>query len=205
MPDNVAAWILESRAQFVVKEAPYTKPQPKEVVIEAHAVAANPLDHKVRAIGETRCHRLMFGQLQDNDPIPNFPIKYPTVFGSDVAGVVVEVGPEVKDVAVGDRVMAHQPPAGPPWIGAYQQYVVSTGAGVIPIPAHVSFAEAAVLPLSCDTALTGLYHEEFLGLQMPSRQANSVDTTLLGTLAVNLPSPSLGHEQLLTRAGCCRY
>jgi len=39
---NSGVWLLESGGQFVVKEAPFSKPGDDEVLIQNRAVAINP-------------------------------------------------------------------------------------------------------------------------------------------------------------------
>jgi NADPH:quinone reductase-like Zn-dependent oxidoreductase len=165
MPQNTAAWIMGSRERITVKEASYTSPNPNEVVIETAAVAMNPLDIK----------------LQDFDPIPTFPIAYPSIFGSDVAGTVVEIGTNVTSCKVGDRVMAHcfGFAIGRPEASAFQKYCITPEVVVVPIPDHVDFKDAAVLPLSCDSAMAGLFLDSHLGLQLPSVNATKKDETLI--------------------------
>lgn len=88
MISNAAAWITGPKSHpFVVKEAHYVSPGPREVVIENSAVAMNPADHKI----------------QDYDSLPN--MKYPTILGCDIAGTVVEVGEQVEGLMVGHRVI----------------------------------------------------------------------------------------------------
>ena len=66
----------------------------------------------------------------------------PSIMGYSDAGVVAAVGDDVKDVAVGDRVVAVAPHA---------EYVVgvpgTSDARIIPLPDDVSFEEATFLPL----------------------------------------------------------
>lgn len=87
-PHNQAAWLEEIQKPLRVKEAPYNHPGPKEIVIKNMAVAINPAD------------------VQQRDPgvlVPN----YPHIAGCDVAGLVEEVGSEVKSFKRGDRVIRH--------------------------------------------------------------------------------------------------
>ena len=69
--------------------------------------------------------------------------------GSEGAGVVLEVGPDVSLVAVGDRVMGLFP-------AAFGPVVVTDQRTVIRIPAGLSFAEAAGIPVVFLTAYYGL-------------------------------------------------
>ncbi|TVR60374.1 MAG: SDR family NAD(P)-dependent oxidoreductase, partial [Gemmatimonadales bacterium] len=69
--------------------------------------------------------------------------------GMECAGEVVEVGPGVTDPAPGDRVMAFA-------ASAFAREVVTDAATVAPIPAHVSFHQAATLPIPFFTAYYAL-------------------------------------------------
>lgn len=88
-PKNVAAWALKPKQRpFVVSKADYTSPPKDHVAIQVIDVAVNPIDWL----------------MQDNDV---FGLKYPTVFGLDVAGAVVELGEGVDDFRIGQRVIAY--------------------------------------------------------------------------------------------------
>jgi NADPH:quinone reductase-like Zn-dependent oxidoreductase len=81
---------------------------------------------------------------------PDAP-KPPAVVGYEVAGVVDAVGAGVTRVHPGDRVMALTR------FGGYATSVVAPEASVFPVPAGVSDAEAAALPVNYLTALVALY------------------------------------------------
>lgn len=88
-PQNRAAWIPAKKAiPFKVFDAPYTSPGRGQVVVKNTAAAINPFDWALQYTG----------------PIVAGHIKYPFIFGTDVAGEVVEIGPGVTRFAVGDRV-----------------------------------------------------------------------------------------------------
>ena len=93
----------------------------------------------------------------------------PTVPLSDGAGEVVAVGTDVQRVRVGDRVCAtfflgwnDGPPPGPrpargvPAEGMLAEYAVLDEQDAVPIPASLSFEEAATLPCAAVTAWHGL-------------------------------------------------
>ena len=95
----------------------------------------------------------------------------PGVLGSDGAGIVSELGPRVSDLAVGAEVVinpslhwpAHQPFPGPefevlgrPTDGTLAGAVVVPRENVFRKPAHLSFEQAAALPLSTLTAWRAL-------------------------------------------------
>ncbi|GKT82557.1 zinc-binding dehydrogenase family superfamily [Colletotrichum tofieldiae] len=91
-PQNYAAWQLAPKAPSLeVKEAPYTPPAASEILIRNHAVAVNPVEPALQSLGPDL-----------------FPwVTYPQIFGNDIAGEVVEVGPGVDAFKPGDRVVAH--------------------------------------------------------------------------------------------------
>jgi NADPH:quinone reductase-like Zn-dependent oxidoreductase len=72
------------------------------------------------------------------------------VRGRDVAGVVEAVGDDVTDLAPGDAVF------GTSVTGAFAEYVAVPANRVVRKPAGVSFAQAAVVPVSACTALRAL-------------------------------------------------
>ena len=90
-PKNVAAWqIKKGERPLVVSNADYVSPPKDHVTIKVVDVAVNPIDWI----------------LQD-DPPKGFDITYPAIFGRDVAGEILEVGEDVKDFRVGQRVIAY--------------------------------------------------------------------------------------------------
>src|SRR4051794_39889914 len=65
----------------------------------------------------------------------------PYIMGFEAAGVVVEVGSEVSETRVGDRVAAIAAS------GGYAQYATAEAAACIPIPDNISYMEATTIPI----------------------------------------------------------
>lgn len=87
MASNQAAWLDGKDAHPLgVRAAEMPKPGPHEVVVRNHALAINPLDWK----------------MQEGLHVES----YPTIMGTDIAGEIHEVGSEVKNFKIGDRVLA---------------------------------------------------------------------------------------------------
>ena len=101
-------------------------------------------------------------------------IKLPLVPLSDGAGEVVEVGPGVTRFAPGDRVAAifmqcwiagapreeyARSALGGAIDGMLAEYVALDQEGLVPIPAHLSYEEAATLPCAAVTAWNALFAE----------------------------------------------
>ncbi|KUJ23690.1 GroES-like protein [Mollisia scopiformis] len=165
-PTNKAAWLLTyENPSLVVKEAPYTFPSTNQIVVRAHAVSINPVDAAIPFRGAVV-----------------FPwLKLPFILGSDISGEIVELGPGVENLKVGDRVVGqclawqHNNPVE----GAYQEYVVMQQNMVCKIPDEIPYEEAAVLPLCLATAACGLFEKRFLGLEFPSFEPREQGKTVM--------------------------
>ncbi|TDC79825.1 NADP-dependent oxidoreductase [Streptomyces hainanensis] len=103
-----------------------------EVLVRVHAAGVNPVDWKVRA----GMHRSFL------------PLVLPAVLGREVAGVVVRTGPEVVDLAVGDRVFG----ATVGGSGGYAELALLPAGRSAPMPAGATFPDAAALPVAAATA-----------------------------------------------------
>ncbi|KAF2108887.1 chaperonin 10-like protein [Lophiotrema nucula] len=149
MPSNKAAYLLAAKSPFEFHPAPLTQPKPHQLLIRTRAIALNPIDAKV--------HRLAF-----------FPLTYPVILGQDVAGEVVEIGPDVSRFKVGERVFGLA--AGSydePEQKAFQEFVVLREDLAARVPEGMSWERAVVLPLGVCTATAGLFLEQHLGLKLP--------------------------------------
>lgn len=133
-------------------------------------------------------------------------VKYPAILGSDVAGVVEEVGEDVTAFKKGDRVvgaaLALDPAYNKASEGGFQEYVVLHTHMASKIPDHISFAEASVIPMGISTAACGLFQKDFLGLDLPTSSQKDTAKTK-GILIIWGGSTSVGCNaiQLATAAG----
>jgi NADPH:quinone reductase len=116
-------------------DLPQPSPGPNQLLVRVHAAGVNPIDYKLRKTGA-----LGFG-----------PGK---VLGFDAAGIVEEAGPGVADFQPGDRVF-YSPDFSLP--GAYAQFNLVRADLVAPMPAGLSFEQAAAIPLAGMTAWDGLF------------------------------------------------
>ncbi|MBE7179693.1 MAG: zinc-binding alcohol dehydrogenase family protein, partial [Terriglobus roseus] len=132
-----------------------------------------------------------------------------TILGEDAAGKVVEVGSKLKHkFHVGQRIMAHTLGIGQgSAFGGFQMYPVVNPATAAAIPDDVSFAEAAVLPLSISTAAAGLFTKVALRLVCPTPESATAEPPLKSkqkaTVLVWGGSSSVGSSciQLAAAAG----
>jgi NADPH:quinone reductase-like Zn-dependent oxidoreductase len=164
---NAAAWLNTKQSPLEVGPAPYTAPKADEIVVRNRAVAINPMDWIKQVAGD-----FLFNW-----------IKYGFILGSDSAGEVVEVGSAVTRFKVGDRVLGHavgtDPKRNSAAEGSFQTYTVLLERMASPIPAAMSYEDAAVLPLGLSTAACGLFEKDQLALDYPSASPTPKGRTLL--------------------------
>lgn len=121
---------------------PIPKPGPGEVLIKVVASGTNPKDWK-------------FPEWFDRFNGTNT--------GDDIAGYVHEIGDDVFEFKVGDRVAAFHDYMTPH--GSFAEYAIGRAHTIFHIPPHVSFEEAATIPLAAATASLALFAR--LGLPEP--------------------------------------
>lgn len=109
------------------------KPDSSSILLRVKAAGVNPVDTYIRA-----------GAYARTPSLPYIP-------GSDCAGVVEEVGSEVKGFKKGDRVFA-----GGVSSGSYAEYAVASADKVYPLSAELSFEQGAALPVPYFTAYRAL-------------------------------------------------
>ena len=120
------------------EDAPRPRVKNGEVLIRVHAAGVNPLDCKVRAGDLTKF-------------IQN---KLPLIPGSDVSGVVAEVGAGASQFKKGDEVFAM---ADPTRDGAYADYIAIHATAIGLKPKSLHHVRAAATPVSVLTAWRSLF------------------------------------------------
>ena len=125
----------------VLAEADLPKPEiqrPGDVLVRLEAAGVNPVDTKVRSKGVM------------------LPDTLTAVLGCDGAGVVEEVGDEVRRFSPGDAVwFCHGGLGGPH--GNYAEHIVVDESVAQPMPSSLDFVHAAAAPLVLITAWEALY------------------------------------------------
>lgn len=125
------AFILDrygKKSTLRLGEAPEPAVGPDDVLVEIHAAGLNVLDSKIR----------------DGEFKSILPYRPPFILGHDVAGVVVRVGPNVRDFKPGDEIYA-RPRDGR--VGTLAEFIAIDQADVALKPGNLSMAEAASIPL----------------------------------------------------------
>lgn len=119
------------------EDAPRPTPSAGEVLIRVIATTVNPFDCAVRS-----------GYMGSY-----FNYTFPLILGTDVSGIVEEVGPGVMDYSPGDEVYTR---AGVFRDGSYAEYVLAIAADVAVKPKSLDHIHAAALPHVTLTAWQGL-------------------------------------------------
>jgi NADPH:quinone reductase-like Zn-dependent oxidoreductase len=137
-----------------VEEAPKPAPKPGEVLIRIHAATVSAADRRIRSLdvppGFSLPVRLVFGWSRPKKPI----------LGTDLAGVVEQVGEGVTRFKVGDAIIANVGAA----LGCHAEYrTLPENAAMVAKPENLSFEEAASLVFGGTTAL--FYLRDLLRLQ----------------------------------------
>jgi len=110
-----------------------------ELLVRIESASLNPVDWKIAQMGI-------------------YIDKFPTILGSDGAGVVVEVGSKVTKFQKGERVF-FQGNVMNPQTTTFQQYCVVAEFIAAKIPDNVSFDQAATIPVSGMAAAVSLFKD----------------------------------------------
>jgi len=117
---------------LVLEEVQDLKPKEGEALVEVYAAALNFPDTLQIA-----------GKYQYQPPFPFIP-------GSEAAGVIIELGPNIKGFEIGDRVMAIL------GVGAMAEQVCVPASGLRKIPESMSFKTASGFPMVYSTSYYAL-------------------------------------------------
>jgi NADPH:quinone reductase-like Zn-dependent oxidoreductase len=175
---TVQAYVLARKGlgrTMELREVPEPTAADNEVLIRVEAAGLNPVDSKVQMAGAQFV----------------WPLDLPRVAGSELSGVVEDLGRNVTRFKVGDRVFArvdHQK------LGAYATYCAVDEDLVAKMPDSLGFEDAAGLPLAGVTALQGLRQ---MGVTPGQRVFISGGAGGVGTLAIQL-AVQMGAEVATT-------
>ncbi len=136
-----------------------------EALVQVHAAGVNLLDSKIR----------------DGEFKLILPYRLPLIVGHDVAGVVIKVGPRVRQFKVGDEVYARPDDFR---IGTFAEFVPVKEASLALKPENLSMEEAASMPLVGLTAWQALV--EKAGLKKGQKVFIQAGSGGVGTFAIQL-------------------
>jgi len=144
---------------------PIPEPRDDEVLVEVHAAGVNLLDAKIR----------------DGEFKLILPYRLPLVLGHDVAGVVVKIGPRVRQFKPGDEVYARPDDFR---IGTFAEFVPVKETSLALKPKNLTMEEAASIPLVGLTAWQTLV--EKAGLKKGQKVLIQAGSGGVGSFAIQL-------------------
>lgn len=146
-------------------EVPIPELRDDEVLVQVHAAGVNLLDSKIR----------------DGEFKLILPYRLPLILGHDVAGVVVRIGPRVRQFKVGDEVCARPDDFR---IGSFAEFVPVKEASLALKPRGLTMEEAASIPLVALTAWQALVVKA--GLKKGQKVFIQAGSGGVGTVAIQL-------------------
>ncbi|PTB61687.1 GroES-like protein [Trichoderma citrinoviride] len=141
-----AAVVPEPKKQHIIADRSLQPLQSGEVAIKITATAINPIDWKMRD------HNVILQEL-------------PAVLGSDGAGEIAAVGPDVSDFSVGDRVF-FQGTIGNYDASTFQQFANIDSKLAAKTPSNISDDEASTIFVTSVAALVAFYDRT--GRELPA-------------------------------------
>jgi len=162
-----------------VGDVPSPKPGPSDILVRVHAASVNPVDFKLRD-GKLRLLRRY---------------RFPIILGHDCAGEVVQVGEDVTQFKVGDRIFS-RPRNGR--IGTFAEFIAIDQSEAALMPPNLNYHEAASLPLVALTSWQALVDVA----QLKPRQQLLIPAASggVGTFAIQL-AKHIGAEVWTTTSG----
>jgi len=125
--------------QIAFLDLPRPTIKPDEILVRVHAVGLNPIDYMIPR----------------GDFKPIIALQLPATLGSDVAGIVEEVGSLVRGFKVGDAVFASTFELGA-GTGTLAEFVAVPGHAAAHRPVNLDFVQAASIPMVGLTAWQAL-------------------------------------------------
>ncbi|MCB4361578.1 NADP-dependent oxidoreductase [Quatrionicoccus australiensis] len=168
---------------------PRPVPKANELLVQVHAASVNPVDNMI-----------MTGMFK---PVLHFQL--PATLGSDLAGVVIEVGRDVTRFKAGDAIFANIFDLG---TGAIAEFAVVPESAAAPKPANLDFVQAASIPMVGLTSWQAL--KERANLRTGQKVFIPAGSGGIGTFAIQLAkhlgakvgtTTSTGNVELVRRLG----
>ncbi|CAE6504264.1 unnamed protein product [Rhizoctonia solani] len=146
MSEHKASILPQKHGKLELRTRPTPVPQGNQALVKVTAAAINPVDWKIQDYGLA------------------FVEKYPTVLGTDGAGIIEAVGPDVTDFKVGDKVFFQG------WYGrvdetTFQEKSIVETDIISKIPDNINEDQASTIPVAALAALVGLFQKT--GVRVP--------------------------------------
>lgn len=148
-----------------ISDVPRPTLKPDEMLVQVHAASVNPVDNMITS-----------GQMK-----VVLQFQFPATLGSDLAGVVTEVGSRVTRFKIGDAVFANTFDLG---TGAIAEFAAVPESAAALMPANLDFVQAASIPMVGLTSWQAL--KERAKLQAGQKVFIPAGSGGVGTFAIQL-------------------
>lgn len=167
MNNTMKAAVIDSYKQPMpeIKDVALPKVRPNDVLVKIVAASINPIDLKTKDGGLKML------------------LKYdmPLILGSDFAGIIVEVGEQVSDFAIGDAVYGRVQKNR---IGTFAEYIAVDTGDIALKPKNTTFEEAAAIPLVGLTSYQALH--DIMNIQPGQKVLIQGGSGGIGTIAIQI-------------------
>ncbi|KAH7334753.1 GroES-like protein [Rhizoctonia solani] len=160
MSQHKASLLPGKQGKLEVGTRPTPVPQKKQALVKVTAAAINPVDWKIQDYGF-------------------FVNEFPAVLGTDGAGVIEAVGPEVTDFKVGDKVF-FQGFYGRTDETTFQEKSIVETDIISKIPDNITEDQASTIPVAALAALVGLSQKTGIDVPVNGPTANGKGVLILG-------------------------
>ncbi|CAE6461534.1 unnamed protein product [Rhizoctonia solani] len=159
MSQHKASLLPQKQGKLEVGTRPTPSPQGNQALVKVTAAAVNPADWKIQDYGI-------------------FIEEFPAVLGSDGAGIIEAVGPEVTGFKPGDKVF-FQGVYGRDEATFQEKSIVETDI-ISKIPDNITEDEASTIPAAAVAALVGLFQKTGISFPANGPTANGQGVLILG-------------------------
>ena len=166
-------------AEPTLEEIPIPETAPGEVLVRVEKASLNPMDNKLQK-----------GLLHDA-----FPLEFPYTMGTDLAGTIERVGPDVVGWGEGDRVLARTDPTSG---GALAELAAVPASYLARVPEAMSIEKAAAIPTTAATAYQALF--EMADLEPEQTVLVHAGTGGVGSIAIQF-AKAAGARVIATSSG----
>lgn len=154
-----ASLLPEKQGKLEVSSRITPTPEGKHALVKLTAAAINPFDWKVQ-----------------NNGI--YVTNFPAVLGSDGAGIIESVGPEVTDFKPGDKVFFQGQYI--PDEATFQQYTLVDTEIISKIPENINDDQASTIPVATMAAVFGLFQKTGIAFPESGPTASGKSILILG-------------------------
>ncbi|QRV98332.1 Zinc-binding dehydrogenase [Ceratobasidium sp. AG-Ba] len=158
MSEQKASLLPAKHGKLEVGTRPVPTPQSKQALVKVTAAAINPVDWKIIDYG--------------------FAVEdFPAVLGTDGAGIIESVGPDVTNFKKGDKVFfqgLYKPGSD---FATFQEYALVDTEVLAKVPSNINDDQAATIPLGSVTSVVGLFQKS--GIAFPANGPTAEGKSIL--------------------------